>query len=746
MNKLLVLLALVATTVFSQDLDKFVSLKSQGSIPLDFTTLSTQKFEEDHAINTDKELDKNFFLSTRFYLDELLLSGMVIFNDPVSDYIHKVADHLLEHYPELKSELRFYVLKTDIPNAFSTDQGVVLVTTGLMAQLENEAQLAYILAHEITHYIKKHVRNGYIEQKNVNHGKYGGLTRHGAISHLSQYSKDLELEADKGGIDMFFKTDYDPNEIFTVFDVLLYSYLPFDDVQFDTGYFNSDQLRVPGSFFPDTIREVSQVSNYNDDNQTHPNIEKRVDVASEYVASLELKEGKKFILPEKDFQYVRDLCRFENINSNLTGRAYTKVLYDVYLLKLRHPDNRFLDLAQLKALYGLMKYKNASRYSEVTLKTSKVEGESYKMHVFFKELTKAQLNVLVMRYAIDMNAKYPNDPIFKLYVDDVKKEFALKSGIHFEDLKSVTYDEYLATATGYVDTINYEDSISKIESSETLSKYEKIRLKKELKSLQQMGTGGGASDQDFHLFGLADMVKEGSFIKELKAIKSDEEDRKKKEYEELLNSRGRDGKGTHLGIDNVVVVNPMYENYKLNAKQNHLKSEDKKLQISEVYTQKYDKLNIETQLVDSKNLGSGDVDEFNDLALLTSWISEIADHDDIDMISSCHDQVQVLTQKYGTSHFLFSGIFGYKERTEATAAHLYGILLVYTAPIALIDLLIVHNYFDLVAISINADTDEVEFTEVQTVNLKGIDRILKGYVYDVLYQLSSKPKSDSKNR
>jgi hypothetical protein len=51
----------------------FVSLKSSGEIPKDFTTLSSQKFEIDRAENTNKELDKDFFLSTRFFIDELLL-------------------------------------------------------------------------------------------------------------------------------------------------------------------------------------------------------------------------------------------------------------------------------------------------------------------------------------------------------------------------------------------------------------------------------------------------------------------------------------------------------------------------------------------------------------------------------------------------------------------------------------------------------------------------------------------------
>ena len=76
--------------------------------------------------------------------------------------------------------------------------------------------------------------------------------------------------------------------------------------------------------------------------------------------------------------------------------------------------------------------------------------------------------------------------------------------------------------------------------------------------------------------------------------------------------------------------------------------------------------------------------------------------------------------------------------------HLYGFALIYTAPIALADLLIVHNYFQLVAFSANSSDDSIEFAQVNDVNLKGLDRILKTYIYDVLYQLSSDPKDKSK--
>jgi predicted Zn-dependent protease len=115
-------------------------------------------------------LDKKFFESTRYAIDELLLSGQILFNEELSVYLNKVAKYTLSGEKELLNQLRFYVLKSTEVNAYSTDQGIIFFTTGLLAQLENEAQLAYIIAHEASHFILKHVREGYVEGKEIRSG------------------------------------------------------------------------------------------------------------------------------------------------------------------------------------------------------------------------------------------------------------------------------------------------------------------------------------------------------------------------------------------------------------------------------------------------------------------------------------------------------------------------------------------------------------------------------------------------
>jgi Zn-dependent protease with chaperone function len=124
----------------AQDLSDFTRLESKGEIPQDFLVLSSEKIKADQASNKNEELDEDFFISTRYGLDELLLSGQILFNEELSNYVNEVAKYTLRDEPELINELRFYIIKSNEVNAYSTDQGIIFFTTGLLAQLEYEAQ------------------------------------------------------------------------------------------------------------------------------------------------------------------------------------------------------------------------------------------------------------------------------------------------------------------------------------------------------------------------------------------------------------------------------------------------------------------------------------------------------------------------------------------------------------------------------------------------------------------------------
>jgi predicted Zn-dependent protease len=114
--------------------------------------------------------------------------------------------------------------------------GAIYLHTGILAKLENEAQLATLIAHELTHITHRHPVQHFRTIQNVSTGfamlqlaalpagPYGGflvlLGALGATASVKGYSRSLEAEADLNGLRLTIKAGYDPTEAPTLFEYL----------------------------------------------------------------------------------------------------------------------------------------------------------------------------------------------------------------------------------------------------------------------------------------------------------------------------------------------------------------------------------------------------------------------------------------------------------------------------------------------------------------------------------------------
>ncbi|MFK7926346.1 MAG: M48 family metallopeptidase, partial [Bacteroidia bacterium] len=213
----------------AQDLDNYQPLESSGTLPKEFQTATYEQVANQQAGITSETRNETeqkdleiFYLESNYGLDELLRSGQVLYNDPVGDYVNDVVDEILKDQPAMRKKLSVFVVKSPVANAFTHQRGVILVNTGLIARLETEAQLAFILCHEIAHYMLKHSQDIYLKTKDLQYGR--GEYRKTAVSDRlltrSAYSRDKETEADMEGLKLFLKTDYAFNNVADVFLLL----------------------------------------------------------------------------------------------------------------------------------------------------------------------------------------------------------------------------------------------------------------------------------------------------------------------------------------------------------------------------------------------------------------------------------------------------------------------------------------------------------------------------------------------
>lgn len=147
----------------------------------------------------------------------------------VTKYVSLVGGVIAKESSRPDLNWTFIVLDTDGVNAFAAPGGIVHVTRGLLGLAKNEAELAGILGHEITHVTAKHTVRAIQQGKMVSMGSGaagGGSLRDELIAKMAnrayhlvldgEFSRDDENEADEKGIRVANKLGYDPHGLVEV--------------------------------------------------------------------------------------------------------------------------------------------------------------------------------------------------------------------------------------------------------------------------------------------------------------------------------------------------------------------------------------------------------------------------------------------------------------------------------------------------------------------------------------------------
>ena len=155
----------------------------------------------------------------------LLGAAPLLRDEALQDYVNRVGQWVAAQTGRGDIEWRFGVLDTPNVNAFAAPAGYILVTRGLINRLQNEAELAGVLGHEIAHVIehhhaeamKKKERSGALANiaADATEGKgnkliAGALTNVAKGLYAAGLDKGDEYEADRLGIVYATRAGYNP--------------------------------------------------------------------------------------------------------------------------------------------------------------------------------------------------------------------------------------------------------------------------------------------------------------------------------------------------------------------------------------------------------------------------------------------------------------------------------------------------------------------------------------------------------
>ena len=176
---------------------------------------------EADEINLGKQTDQQVLQIYGYYDDSELLN-----------YVNTMGKKMgkLSHRPQLNFE--FKVLDSPVINAFAVPGGYVYFTRGILAYLNNEAELAGVMGHEIGHITARHSAKQYsraqVAQLGLGIGamasetfrKYAGVVQFGVGMFFLKFSRDNERQADALGVEYSSRAGYDSNNMADFFVTL----------------------------------------------------------------------------------------------------------------------------------------------------------------------------------------------------------------------------------------------------------------------------------------------------------------------------------------------------------------------------------------------------------------------------------------------------------------------------------------------------------------------------------------------
>jgi len=717
----LALFLLLCFQLNGQDIINFNGLQSEGEVPEEFNILSSEKVKQEkesiskNETRTDRKSTERFILESHYFIDKVLSNGAILYNEKLCQYISKVADELLKDDLELRKKLQFYVLKSQSVNAFATDRGSIFITVGLLAQLENEAQLAFILSHEIIHYTNSHARTGYVENDRIERGD-GKYQRENWNKELnkSKYSKELELEADVEGLKFYLKSNYSLEELHSVFYILQYAHIPIDDIPFDTTYFNDTNFTLSSEYFKKELKAIEAIDDGDDQYLTHPNTNKRRSIVASEIEGKSNAGRVKFINSEKEFYDIQLLARFELSNLFTKDRKYAESFYNSYLLLKKYPTNKFLRTNIAYCLYALSKYRNDGKLYNVLTDYEKVQGQSQQVNYMFEKMEKKTLNTIAVKYLWELKQDFKDDEFIATIAKDALYELVMESGARKLDYKKA------------FPIIEEENTLPK--DSSNISKYDRIIKNSEV-------------TEDEIKYAFVNLFQNEEFNDLINKYEKEYVGNVKNgnDYEvENISERKKNKIGRALGIDKVVMVSPNYKRIDLRKKisEQYVFSESRKEDFIGVNEFCAKKAGVDLNIISNTYFES--TEKYNDMSLLNEWMSERFDHHNIHIYPYCKLFTDDLAKKYNTNYFGWTGMYSLRARKDkwgfiAGAVVIYGIGI----PLGIYYAVTPENHTFYYTYLVDITNYDFLMSKEDYVKMKDYDDIMKSYIYDTYNQIKT---------
>ncbi len=335
----------------------------------------------------------------------------------LEDYIRSIVSEFTS-YEENAKRLKIMISRDEVKNAYMTINGTLIFNQNFLTILENENQLAAVLAHELGHNVLAHSKNKVdkyvqistddelisearqIKKQKFNKNKEAESLLKSLVYNNQKKRREDEIDADKKSWEILKGTKYSTSEILKLLKILETSDIEKDSLTTDdfrkilslesadaklfSGEGMSEYTSIDENFFKWNIDSL----------KTHPSCEERINI----VKNLEGNQNPVFENNHSMFQELKQAAELENIQNAYLLKNYGRSLYFSMLYLKKHPNDRFaanMLSENLKQLKTARESKNYGKY--IIFPNPKEHSKSEQLfYTFFDNISNAYLDKLVI--------------------------------------------------------------------------------------------------------------------------------------------------------------------------------------------------------------------------------------------------------------------------------------------------------------------------------------------------------------
>lgn len=386
--------------------EDYTPIKLKGEIPIDFIkrVRGETKINLSARDKTARIYKQQFRAATQYALKSIFQNGNIYFNDPLTAYVRKVGKHLLYKTP-WSSKITIFISRFGSLNATSWQDGTIIINIGLLSRLENEAQLAFVLAHEISHFAQQHHYRQFAQvvKNNAANSK--------TLNASWDYVLDFELEADSMAMEILKNANYDYTEGRRVLKIIKGEYAR-TAVDFES-YLESNRFTIRQNH----LCKNHQYFDYMDD-ESHKIIEMpKTKMDKRYFKMLNIAKRddvkpnlRRYILPASLFKKAVTIAQFELVEQAFRESNYLRSIYEALVLLNQYQDNRYLHIKVAENLYYINAYNDLSIINRLFFDTKKIAEDDYaNLCCFVNKLSKRNLQEMVYGFVQEKYQKFPAD-------------------------------------------------------------------------------------------------------------------------------------------------------------------------------------------------------------------------------------------------------------------------------------------------------------------------------------------------